>query len=245
MTKRGERIRAEQRKRAAAKHLPTFGEVVEKRGEIDRLRTSIQDLNQRAPLVAREEARVKLKVVSCDACDAPKGCCKVATVIFLHEAVPVVATLKAEGRDTPELRAALLAAAEKMEQTTRRLYVSPCVFLDGQERCTVYDVRPRVCGTTLAFSAPDQCSNWEHGSIDRFDDGFYEKAAWKLAWEFHKRLGLRSHEPDAVIGMLPRMVLVCLEAWDRTDYQESLSVGDWGPRAFRAIGLPFPAQRTP
>jgi hypothetical protein len=148
--------------------------------------------------------------------------------------------LKREGRDTPELRASLLAAAEKMEQSTRAEYLAPCVFLGPAERCTVYDVRPQICGTTLVVSPPAQCSDRENGMVERFDDGHFEKTSWSLAQAFYQALGLHDPTAHSAMGMLPRMVLVCLEAWDRQDYQTFLTAGDWGLRAYRATGQPFP-----
>ena len=45
--------------------------------------------------------------------------------------------------------------------------------------------------------------------------------------EFRDRLALRKKVGRRYIGVLPRMVLVALEAWDRTDFRDYLRQLDW------------------
>lgn len=52
-----------------------------------------------------------------------------------------------------------------MENTSRRTYQRPCVFLDADERCTVYAERPSAC-VALVYSLPVACS--ERGQVDAY-----------------------------------------------------------------------------
>lgn len=242
---RGQRILAEQRRRAEAKQQkPTLGDVLAKRGLVALVNEKVQDINQRATIDADRRGKVQLKVVSCHSCTAPKGCCKITTTIFLHEAIVIAAELRELGRDTSELRAILANAADKMEQTKRDDYLAACVFLDAEERCSIYSVRAATCGTALVFSPPEICSDFESGrTIARFDDTEFALESTKLASDFYTKLGLSDRVGKSVMGVLPRMVLVALEAWERTDYQTFLTSGDWAFRAARAIGERHPADK--
>jgi Fe-S-cluster containining protein len=152
-------------------------------------------------------------------------------VSFFHEAVPIVERLRGEGRDTAELRAALSISAQEMESRSPDDYRRPCAFLDATERCTVYDQRPSECGTAFVSSPPIQCSDPAATSIQKY-----------LPPEPHRAMEIeRTFEREArliplqgpYMGTLPRMVLLCLEAWDRTDYAQYL-----------AEQIPLVAQRT-
>ena len=45
--------------------------------------------------------------------------------------------------------------------------------------------------------------------------------------EFREKMSLRKKVGRRYIGVLPRMVLVALEAWDRTDFRDHLRQLDW------------------
>ena len=45
--------------------------------------------------------------------------------------------------------------------------------------------------------------------------------------EFRDKLSLRKKVGRRYIGVLPRMVLVALEAWDRTDFRDYLRQLEW------------------
>jgi Fe-S-cluster containining protein len=163
-----------------------------------------------------EHVRVHLQVVSCFDCTAPKACCSRKTRVFLHEAVAIVARLRKDGRDTPELRASLKEAAHYMETTPQRKHTRPCVFLDGDERCTVYDDRPSVCGTLVVSSPAIECGG-DAGNITRLANPTYDELPHQLEEQFVLQASLRRIDRQYK-GALPRMVLICLEAWDRRDY---------------------------
>src|SRR5689334_20447923 len=108
----------------------------------------ITDINARATSEAKKVGKQqKLPVVQCFKCDAKKACCHSVVVARLYEGMVVAAELKAQNRDTPELRDQLRAAAEAMEAASPYEWRVPCVFLDANERCTVYAARPTPCGT--------------------------------------------------------------------------------------------------
>jgi Fe-S-cluster containining protein len=211
---------------------PTFGEALAARNLVDQCTEVTRMIIARAEASVAEEARRTLRVISCHGCTAAKGCCTLTTLIYLYEAVPIAARLRREGRDTPALRKQLLASAERMESLPPREYNQPCVFLGGDERCTIYDTRPGDCGVTYVSSSPALCSI-RGSDVVKFRDptGDASEGAQMM---FEQELGLTL--PDTLaMGALPRMVLLCLHAWDRADYAEYL--GKWVPvAATRVLG---------
>ena len=198
----------------------TFGEIVEGGGVREQASRVTRDVIRRSNADAAEDARVYLYVISCDTCTATKACCSCVTTAYLHEAIPIAARLVREGRDTPALRKKLRDAAEKMETTSPDDYTSPCVFLDAAERCTIYDDRPGVCGTFLVSSPPERCAT--RGDVVTIRAPLQDTVPPDLAVRIALDLGL---EPIGTqyAGMMPRMVLLCLEAWPRHDYVRFLA----------------------
>lgn len=197
---------------------PTFGEAIESASLRRKISTVQREMIARTGPEADKAAKLMLKVVSCHNCTAPKGCCTLSVGVFMYEAVPIAARLRHEGRDTPELRAELLAAARLMESTSPSDYRRPCAFLDENERCTIYEDRPSECGMAFVFSDPIRCSDPEASSIDKFVAPFVEfPPQFEAKFEQDARLP-RLRGP--YMGALPRMVLLCLEAWDRRDYAD-------------------------
>ncbi len=196
---------------------PTFAEELERQGLIDatlrRTREVIADSNA----AAVEHARVSLTVISCFDCTAPKGCCAMVTGAYLHEGAAIAARLIDENRDTPELRDALGAAAHAMETSGERAYRRPCVFLGPDQRCTVYEDRPSVCGAHLVTSPAMACSDPDATRVSALVGTLHVDAPREVAEQFRASLGLPALDVP-YRGALPRMVLVCLEAWHRRDY---------------------------
>lgn len=216
------RTEAERAATRSAEQPLTFGEVIERAGLLAKTSKATRDLIRMTGAGADELARKSLKVVSCYTCTAPKGCCKFSTMAYLYEVVPLAARLRREGRDTEELRARLAAAAEAMEDASAEACSRPCVFLDAHDRCTVYEDRPSVCGSHFVLSDPLLCSSSDPGTHT-------EKVTWphqnylpKLEQLFATQAMLRPIDVPYV-GALPRMVLVCLQAWNRVDYSDFLA----------------------
>jgi Fe-S-cluster containining protein len=240
---RGARILAEQRRRAAAKRpRPTFAEVLDKRDLVTLVATRSRAITDQVGRDADQLGRSRLRVVSCHDCTAPKGCCSLSTLIFLHDAVPLVAQLRRDGRDTPTLRAALAAAADRMEHSHRTEYRQPCVFLDEHERCTVYEVRPSTCATALVYSDPDCCNDRSRDVIS-FNAADATRDSMRLSRDFYAQLGIADRTGKSMRGVLPRMVLVVLELWDSADYQVTLANGDWAIRAAAIESIPTGGDR--
>ncbi len=183
---------------------------------------SIREAEQLADQVARDNARS----VSCVTCTATKACCWLSIGIPFHEALPIADRLRRDGRDTPELRAALETSADRMETHTPPDYHErrePCVLLGADERCTVYDQRPRECGAAFVFSAPELCSDPDATEFATLliPDGLLEPLRRTEA-AVETTLGLRRID-GLYWGALPRMVLLALEAWDRDDFASYLA----------------------
>lgn len=201
----------------------TFSEVIAQQDLVARISGTVRGLIRESSTQAEQFGRVSLNVLpSCTTCTAEKGCCKLATLAYLYEGVPISARLIRDGRDTPELRGELAAAAEAMETTRPIDYNRPCVFLDAQERCTIYEDRPSECGAAFVYSPPEACSSRDPESrIQKFPAPLLQISS-DLEPAFVRGAGLRRTD-HPYSGALPRMVLLCLEAWDRTDYVEFLS----------------------
>jgi len=183
---------------------------------------SIREAEQFAVEVAEANGRT----VSCATCDAPKACCTLSVGMPFHEAFPIADRLRREGRDTPELRAALAASADLMETHTPPAYHDlhrRCVLQGPDERCTVYEQRPRECGAAFVFSPPSLCSQTdsdEYLTLLLGDE--LREPLRKTEAVVERTLGLRRLD-GLYWGALPRMVLLALEAWDRDDFVEFLA----------------------
>lgn len=209
----------------------TLGQFVEGEGILTSLRTMIADINARATKQAKLLGKQqKLPVVQCFNCDAKKACCHSVVVARLYEGIVVAAHLKDAGRDTPPLREQLRAIAEAMEAATPGAWRVPCVFLDADERCTVYASRPTPCGTLFVYTPPAACSDPSAG-VQAYVAHTENAVAQEIEDEFRDKLSLRKKVGRRYIGVLPRMVLVALEAWDRTDFREYLRQLEWPAEA--------------
>jgi Fe-S-cluster containining protein len=199
----------------------TFGEIVERGGVLAQASRVTRDVIRRSDAGAAEDARVHLYVITCDTCTASKACCSYVTTAYLHEAIPIAARLIRERRDTPTLRKRLRDVAEQMEAAPSLGLVSPCVFLDPAERCSIYEDRPSVCGRHLVSSDPALCAT-PGAEVKAIQVPLDVDVRGETAVEVADGLGL---EPIGTqyCGMMPRMVLLCLEAWTRRDFARFLA----------------------
>ena len=203
---------------------PTLGERLAATGLLEKIAMTTRSIISRSVAEADEQGRVMLRVVSCHDCTAPKACCTLTVAIYLHEALPIAARLIAEGRDTPELRTALRVSAEAMENRSRVEHARarrPCVLLDANERCTVYDVRPGACGVALVYSPAEACSNLENLRVDAYTGTLQRDLSPTVEEGVRDELGLPRFD-RRYMGVLPRMVLLALQAWTRRDYARFL-----------------------
>jgi len=209
----------------------TLGQFVTQEGVLAGLREMITDIIGRSTKQAKALGKQqKLPVVQCFNCDAKKACCHSVVVARLYEGIVVAAYLKEAGRDTPELREQLRTTAEAMEGASPYEWRRPCVFLDGEEKCTVYPARPTPCGTLYVYTPPAACSD-PNAAVKAYVAHEENAVAQKIEDEFRDKLSLRKKVGRRYIGVLPRMVLVALEAWERTDFRDYLRQLDWPAEA--------------
>lgn len=195
---------------------PTFAEVLEQAGVVAKVSKATRDIITCVNEAAVEHVRVHLKVVSCSTCTVP-ACCSGMVSAFLYEAVPIVARLVREGRDTPELRAELQTAAHAMETTAKDRYQRPCVLLGADGRCTIYEDRPSICGIHLVSSPASACAEQGTADITLISGPLVTAFQPDIEEQFCMSVGLR-RIPVHYRGALPRMVLLALQAWNRRDY---------------------------
>jgi Fe-S-cluster containining protein len=204
----------------------TLGQFVTEEKVIDWLESEIAQnhtaSHRGAAIVGK---RIKLPVV-CSTCDATKACCSSYVLVRLYEGLVIAAQLKRDGRDTPEFRDQLRARAELMEQTKVADWFTPCVFLDDAQRCSVYRVRPTTCAQLMVYTPPALC-NARSNEIKSYSADAEVAAANQVEEAFRERLSLRKKVGRRYFGILPRMVLISLEVWDREDFRDYLRQLDW------------------
>jgi Fe-S-cluster containining protein len=209
-----------------AQSVRTLGQFVDEEQILPWIEGTVAEIIRHAEAGAEKRGkRVKL-AVSCTGCKATKTCCWSTVIARLYEGVLVAAELVRTGRDTPDLREQLRARAEAMEATPPQEWRTPCVFLDERERCTVYAVRPVPCGTVLVYTDPVLCTT-RAGEILGYVPSEEHAAATAFEEPFRERLALRKKVGRRYLGVLPRMVLVALEAWNRTDFRDYLRQLPW------------------
>ncbi len=218
------------------KAIRTLGEFVEEEQIIswlaDQISQNHRDSDRGASLVAKQASLP----MQCSTCTATKACCSSYVIVRLYEGLVIAAELKRTGRDSAELRADLRTRAEAMEATPVNEWFTPCLFLDERERCTVYDVRPTTCAQLYVYTAPELC-NARSSKIMSYTPRQEVAAANQLEEAFRERLSLRRKVGPRYIGVQPRMVLVALEEWDRTDFRDYLRQLSWPTEAAWAAAV--------
>ena len=225
--------RDEKRKRRAAKATsapapsgPVLGQLIARDALLRFVGKSTGALIREAEQLAESVAHEHGRSVSCLTCTATKACCWLSIGIPFHEALPIADRLRRDERDTPELRAALAVAADLMETHTPPAYRElrrPCALQGADNRCTVYDQRPRECGTAFVFSAPELCSDLDATAFETLllPDELRDPLR-KTEVFVERTLGL-PRIGGLYAGALPRMVLLALEAWERDDFAPYLA----------------------
>ncbi|HWU87173.1 MAG TPA: YkgJ family cysteine cluster protein [Kofleriaceae bacterium] len=204
----------------------TLGQFVEDEQILAWIAARVAEINRHAARGAKASGKQLRLTVSCTTCTATKTCCWSMVVVRFYEGVSIAGELARTGRDTPALREELRARAEAMEAATPREWRTPCLFLDARERCTIYDVRPSPCGSLFVYTDPAWCTT-RAGDIQGYVPNEELAAATALEEQFRERLSLRKKVGRRYAGVLPRMVLVALEAWDRTDFRDYLRQLPW------------------
>lgn len=204
----------------------TLGQFVEDEQIVAWIAGAVGEIHQRAGQQARAAGKALRLAVSCTRCTATKTCCWSMVVARLYEGVIIADRLRRTGRDTPALRDELRGRAEAMEAASPQGWRTPCLFLDAGERCTIYDVRPSPCGILHVYTDPAWCTTLA-GEIRGYVAHEEHLAADELEEAFRDRLSLRKKVGRRYLGVLPRMVLVALEAWDRTDFRDHLRQLPW------------------
>ncbi len=208
----------------------TLGEFVAQEHIIGWLAEQVGENHRSSDRGANLVAKQQKLPMHCATCKATKACCASYVIVRLYEGLIIADELKRSGRDTPELRSELAARAEAMESTTPMEWATPCLFLDESERCSVYAVRPTTCGQLYVYTPPELC-NARSSQIMSYTPRNEVMAANQVEEAFRERLSLRKKVGRRYLGVLPRMVLVSLEAWDRSDFRDYLRQLPWSSDA--------------
>lgn len=209
-----------------ASSIRTLGELVTDENIIrwlaDEVSANHRDSDRGALAVAKQDGLT----MQCASCSVTKACCSSYVIVRLYEGLLVAAELVRTNRDTPEMRAELRARADEMDAARVADWARPCVFLDAHERCSVYSVRPTTCAQLHVYSAPELCVA-RSSEVRSYTPRAEVTAANRVEEQFRERLGLRRKVGRRYLGVLPRMVLVSLEAWHRTDFRDYLRLLAW------------------
>ncbi len=204
----------------------TLGEFVTDENILAWLAEEIAENHRASERGAKQVAKQHKLPMVCSTCTATKACCASYVIVRLYEGLIIADQLVRTGRDSPALRAELSTRAEAMEATTPRAWSTPCLFLDARERCTVYDVRPTTCAQLYVYTSPALCLA-RSPEIKSYTPSAEVAAGNQVEESFRVRLALRRKVGRRYLGVLPRMVLVALEAWDRRDFRDYLRQLPW------------------
>jgi len=180
-----------------------------------------------------EDTKHILSGVSCGDCKANKGCCFMSVSALMFEGLPIVRRLKQTGRDTPELRAKLHSLGDAMEDATKGDWFAkqtPCAFLDDDQGCSIYDVRPSACRHHVVFSPPELCSPPETKNTLQFgsDQELTTAFNWNVAIG-ESFFGMQDLQKQGVVlvGSLPKVVARMLDIFDNEDFCKAMRESDW------------------
>lgn len=166
---------------------------------------------------------------TCDSCTAP-GCCYQQVYVRLAETFPIARRLQLEGQDTPELRNFLRGIGDDMEASTRAGWLSrqtPCVFLGEDDRCTVHEQRPAHCRTYWVYSPQENCQPPTGQKVRLVDPAPVIDPWLRIANDIHRSLGLKETAKRILLGALPRVLLIFLEAMDSDDFRKHVRNQVW------------------
>lgn len=94
------------------------------------------------------------------------NCCYLPIEISLLEAIPIYREIVQRGRWTPAFTKSLREHAEKTNLLSPAIWLLtriPCPLLTGDQRCSVYGVRPFHCRTMWATDDPFYCDGQNFG----------------------------------------------------------------------------------
>jgi len=102
----------------------------------------------------------------------------------------------------------------------------PCVFLENG-RCSIYKVRPVACRSYFVINDPSLCQPDNKQTILHIDNSAYLDMTLRRGLMIHMALDLKETEQRILMGTLPRIVLLALEAMDHNDYRKLIRSQSW------------------
>jgi len=120
------------------------------------------------------------------------GCCSFAVHATFPEAAAIAGQLSR--RQTAQLSAYISRLKQALSATSdlknylksHRQAVGPCPFLDGQNNCSIYPLRPLSCRALLSTRPADWCTV-DFSELDKWDKLAYESSLDRqvVAWPTH------------------------------------------------------------
>jgi Fe-S-cluster containining protein len=197
---------------------------------LDDCESSRRDLDRQMVVHLKIYENTNDDKVSCHSCtQASPGCCNQKTMIAMYEGLLLARHIKDKGLDTPEFRARLRTEGDAMEGSSRARWfheAHPCIFLE-KGRCTVYAIRPVICSTYYVVNPSEMCQPGKREQIRHVDHSPVIDAATRQAFWIHRALKLKESSRRILLGTLPRVLLIALEAWDSDDYAQHIRSQPW------------------
>lgn len=204
---------------------------------IDRIEEWAASHDQKMRLAIAATEKEKRLRVSCSTCPKP-ACCHNKVHVHLADTLPIIRRLVSEGRDTPELRDRLRAVGDRMERSTTNGWLdsyTPCVFLEDGA-CSIYKQRPVQCRTYFVVSDPELCCPPSGRNVKYVDMRAVTQAWYGMARQVHAKIFFKetvsgTHPLEGpkriLMAVLPRAVLIMLEAMDSDDYRRFIRSQEW------------------
>jgi len=122
--------------------------------------------------------------------------CSVCCLLAVHATFPEAAAIAGQlsQKQTTQLSTYISRLKQALSATSdlknylksHRQSVGPCPFLDGQDNCSIYPVRPLACRALLSTRPADWCTV-DFSELDKWDKLAYESSLDRqvVAWPTH------------------------------------------------------------
>jgi len=152
----------------------------------------------------------------CKECRRP-ACCYLHTFVTIYETLPLVRHLRMTHKATKPFISKLRAEGEWMEGAGRADWFDkvrrPCLFLNSEKRCDIYEHRPLVCRQYWVFTPVENCQyGAEDDNICSPDTKEVQEFVIGRSADLLKGMGLLG-DGRVYIGTFPRILAILLEAF--------------------------------
>jgi Fe-S-cluster containining protein len=197
---------------------------------------SLRRFTHDAIQVFLDEHPIPGRLSVCSRCTKPY-CCNMIVAITLIDAIPIAEKMM-NNPNIPRLLAEQAAQQRAIASMDGWFdHAEPCIFLDSNLRCSIYDLRPLPCREHLAWSDPDHCA----GSPDLITSclpSLGQIALLREAAGFERDV-LKLDRPLPYIDNLPSSIDTAIRALRATTEEEFKRILSTAPTMSRREGSKF------